>query len=99
MKNRQKLTLLFIVVLAVWGLISCGVGKEEHAKVVSELEKTKAELQKAQEAIAEQKKSILDISKIDPKLDEKLKAAQQQIGDLTTKFKGLTLDNGDLAQR
>ena len=99
MKKRQELTLLLIIVLSVWSLIGCGVSKEEHAKLVSELEKTKAELQKVQATAAEQKKSLLDISKIDPKLDEKLKAAQQKINDLTSKFKSITLQNSDLSSK
>lgn len=100
MKKRQTSTLVFfIIAFSVWSLISCGVSKEEHANVVSELEKTKAELQKAQATIAEQKKSLLDFSKIDPKLDEKLKAAQQKINDLTSRFKGLTLQNSDLSSK
>ena len=61
MKKRHKSALLFIVILAIWSLVGCGVSKDEHAKVAAELEKTKAELQKAQATVAEQKKLIMDI--------------------------------------
>ncbi len=99
MKIITKSVVLVISGLALLSLIGCGVSKEDHAKVVSELETTKAALQKAQAKIDEQQKSILAIPKIDPGLEEKLKAAQQKIGDLTATFERLTSENGDLVAK
>jgi chromosome segregation protein len=85
-----------MVSMAVFSLAGCGVSKEEHEKTVSELNETRAMLEKANARVAEMEKSILNIPKIDPNLKDKLQAAEQRVGDLTQQVKKFTVENKDL---
>ena len=96
MRKVKKFLTLFIFSMAVFSLAGCGVSKTEHEKTVSELNETKALLEKANARIAEMEKSILNIPKIDPNLKDKLRAAEQRVGDLTQQVKKFTLENKDL---
>ena len=96
MGKFKRVLICFIMSTAVFYLAACGVGKEEHEKTVSELNETKALLEKANARIAEMEKSILDIPKIDPNLQDKLRAAEQRVGDLSNQVKKFTLENQNL---
>jgi chromosome segregation ATPase len=58
MKNiKHGLTLIALTVLVIT-LVGCGVNKDEHQKVVSELKETKEQLGKANDKIAQLEKSL-----------------------------------------
>ena len=84
-----------VVVLTLIVISGCGVSKDEHQKIVTELQQTKVELEQAKAKLAEIDKALED-SKIDTKILEKLRSAQQKAGDLSTRVKELTTENEQL---
>lgn len=96
MRKLKRFLIYAVIGMTVFSLIGCGISKEEHEKTVSELNETKALLEKANARIAEMEKSILNIPKIDPDLKAKLQAAEQRVGDLGNQVKKFTLENENL---
>ena len=97
MKKSRILIFLLAAILALFVITACGVSKDEHEKVVIELEQTKAELEQAKSKIAEIEKSI-EIPQIDTEIMEKLRSAQQKAGDLSVRVKSLTAENEQLKE-
>jgi len=86
------LTLTLLGVIAISG---CGVSKDEHEKTVVELQQTKVELDQAKAKLAEIDRAM-EASKIDTKILEKLRSAQQKAGELSARVKDLTIENEQL---
>ena len=95
--KRQSLPFFICLaaVFAIW-LAGCGVDTKEHQKVVSELESTRAELQQARTRIADMEQSLIKIPKIDPKLQQKLTAAQEKLKQFSARITDLNSENGQL---
>jgi len=74
---RRMLTFSFLA-LAVIAMGGCGVSKEDHEKVVSELSKTKADLDQAKTKIAELEKALSEAQAQQKALSEALAQAQSQ---------------------
>jgi peptidoglycan hydrolase CwlO-like protein len=91
----KKTFVLTVAVLTLLVISGCGVSKDEHGKTVTELQQTKVELEQAKAKLAEIDKALED-SKIDTKILEKLRSAQQKAGDLSTRVKELTTENEKL---
>jgi peptidoglycan hydrolase CwlO-like protein len=91
----KKIFVLTVAVLTLLVISGCGVSKDEHGKTVTELQQTKVELEQAKAKLAEIDKALED-SKIDTKILEKLRSAQQKAGDLSTRVKELTTENEKL---
>jgi len=91
----RKIFVLTVAVLTLLVISGCGVSKDEHGKTVTELQQTKVELEQAKAKLAEIDKALED-SKIDTKILEKLRSAQQKAGDLSTRVKELTTENEQL---
>lgn len=96
-----------LVVVAIIALVGCGISKEDHEKVVSELnkikadlDKSKADLSKAQADLAQanSKAAALEKSLNEAKgqSEEKVAAAQKQAGDLQAKVDTLSKEKADL---
>jgi preprotein translocase subunit SecF len=67
MKALQQALTLLLVKIAIFGLVGCGINKDEHEKVVSQLEqanaqlaKVSAELEQANAQIAKMERSQTD---------------------------------------
>ena len=67
MKALQQALTLLLVKIAIFGLVGCGINKDEHEKVVSQLEqanaqltKVSAELEQANVQIAKMERSQTD---------------------------------------
>jgi chromosome segregation ATPase len=67
MKALQQALTLLLLMIAIFGLVGCGISKDEHEKVVSQLEqanaqlaKFSAELEQANAKIAKMEKSQTD---------------------------------------
>lgn len=95
MEKFKKIFVLTVAVLTLLVISGCGVSKDEHGKTVTELQQTKVELEQAKAKLAEIDKALED-SKIDTKILEKLRSAQQKAGDLSTRVKELTTENEKL---
>lgn len=95
MEKFRKIFVLTVAVLTLLVISGCGVSKDEHGKTVTELQQTKVELEQAKAKLAEIDKALED-SKIDTKILEKLRSAQQKAGDLSTRVKELTTENEQL---
>jgi chromosome segregation ATPase len=105
-KFGQVLTCVFVV-FALVALVGCGVSKEDHEKVVSDLNKVKADLERS---AAELKKANADLAqantkaaalektlnKVNRESEEKVAAAQKQCGDVQAKVDSVTKENAEL---
>lgn len=88
----RRLVVLTVALFSVFLISGCGVSKDEHEKTVAELQQAKAELEQAKAKLAEID-TLMEESKIDTKILEKLRSAQQKAGELSTKVKDLTIEN------
>ena len=91
----RRLVVLTVTLVGVLMISGCGVSKDKHEKTVAELQQTKVELEQTKAKIAEID-TLMEASKIDTKILEKLRSAQQKAGDLSTKVKDLTIENEQL---
>jgi len=108
MRTIHRISYILFVIFIAFALSGCGVSKDEHEKTVTELQKTKAELEKANAKIAklELEKANAKIAKLEkalagtPKIDagitDKLRSARQKAIDLGAKVKNLTAENSVL---
>jgi len=103
---RHVLTSMVLAGL-VFALFGCGVNKDEHQKVVSELKETKAQLDEANDKIAQleksltaakdqEKTSVKEPAKVDTGMQDKLAAAQQETTNLRAKVENLAKENSGL---
>jgi len=60
MNTSKKVLMPIIVALGIIAMVGCGVSKEDHEKAVSELSKTKAELDQAKTKMADMEKSLVE---------------------------------------
>jgi septal ring factor EnvC (AmiA/AmiB activator) len=91
----RRFVVLSAALVGVLAISGCGVSKDEHEKTVAELQQAKAELEQTKSKLTEIDK-IMGDSKIDTKILEKLRSAQQKAGDLSLKVKDLTIENEKL---
>ena len=91
----RRLVVLTVALLGVLLISGCGVSKDEHEKTVAELQQAKAELEQTKAKLAEID-TLMEASKIDTKILEKLRSAQQKAGELSSKVKDLTIENEKL---
>ncbi len=92
MEKTARLILTSFAVLTFFAVPACGVSQDEYEEVMSELEKTRVELEQANLRIAELEQS-LEFSKMGTDIIEKLKSAQQKAVNLSAKVKDLTIEN------
>jgi len=91
----RRLVVLTVTLVGVLMISGCGVSKDKHEKTVAELQQAKAELEQAKSKLAGYDKALED-SKIDTKILEKLRSAQQKAGELSARVKDLTIENEKL---
>ncbi len=95
MTKFRRFVVLSAALVGVLAISGCGVSKDEHEKTVAELQQAKAELEQIKSKLTEIDK-IMEDSKIDTKILEKLRSAQQKAGELSLKVKDLTIENEKL---
>jgi lipid-binding SYLF domain-containing protein len=78
MKVLMRMATFSFVAVAVIAMGGCGVSKEDHEKVVSELSKTKADLDQAKTKIAELEKALSEAQAQQKALSEALAQAKSQ---------------------
>ena len=105
MRTCENMMMLVLGMLVVFGLSGCGVSKDDHEKVVSELAQTKSELAQAKAKIAEMEKSVSKavdqfkgVSNAPEMLQKKLAASEKEAADLRAKVEGLTGENSRLKE-
>jgi GTPase involved in cell partitioning and DNA repair len=91
----KRFVVLTAALLGVLAISGCSVSKGEHEKTIAELQQAKAELEQAKSKLAEIDK-LMEVSKIDVKILDKLRSAQQKAGELSVKVKDLTIENEKL---
>jgi outer membrane murein-binding lipoprotein Lpp len=91
----RRFVVLTAALLGVLAISGCGVSKDKHEKTVAELQQAKAELEQTKSKLAEID-TLMEASKIDTKILEKLRSAQQKAGELSVKVKDLTIENEKL---
>jgi outer membrane murein-binding lipoprotein Lpp len=96
MKKTKRLIFLFAAILLL-AISACGVSKDEHERVLIELEQANAKLEQAESKIAAIERTM-ELPQIDTEIMEKLRSAQQKAGDLSSKIKTLTTENEQLKE-
>ncbi len=95
MSYLKKVPAMLVVLFFAFALTGCGVSKEEHEKIVEELNKVKAEL-------AEAKKKIAELSGgggISAGLTDKLREAQAKANELREKLEIVTGEKSELMEK
>ena len=96
MRKFRNILGFLVIIFTLSVFMGCGVSKDDYDNVLAELDKTKSELQKANNKIAELEKSSIKIPKIDTETMAKLQAARQKGEELASKIKSLTSENKTL---
>lgn len=95
MKRAKTIFFLLVVIITVLVISACGVSQEEYDRTITELARTKVELEEARSKIAEMEKSVA-LPATNADIVEKLRAAQQKAADLSAKVRDLTIKNEQL---
>lgn len=106
MKASNKVLMLILVTFGILALVSCGGSKGDYEKVVSELNKAKADLAQANTKIADMEKALNEAQaqlksqaeKPSPAVAEKpgAVASQKETADCQAKVDSLTKENSSL---
>jgi septal ring factor EnvC (AmiA/AmiB activator) len=92
MKALKQVVICLVATAVLFALTGCSTSNDESEKMVSQLNKTKAELEQANARIAE----LGEPSPRDTQVQNELAAAQQRAEMLDAKVKELTDENGRL---
>jgi chromosome segregation ATPase len=75
MKAFKQTVTLLIMNITLIGLVGCGISKDEHEKVVSQLEKVNEELAKTRSDLEQTNKKMIKLDALQPDEPNKLRIA------------------------
>ena len=95
MRDFKKVSALLAVLFFAFALSGCGVSKDEHAKIVEELKKVKAELAEAEKKVVE----ISGAGELNTRLADKLRVAEEQAKELGDKLEIIAGEKSELLEK